>query len=343
MKLRKYNLLGVLLISVFILSTSIGVSVASDNDDDGVDDEFEESEKRDIQVEVDTGQIEIQSKLRQGSTVDEIELSVEYKSDGIKIEVSYESEVTSENDSESEFEIEFSVLIRKLIEFVDQNSNGIYEPSIDTMIQEVELNSFQPGVYSTSTISNDTTLHYFLINTTDGVFAAHLFLVEEFTIVNETLITPTALKIDIEIDDFNYLDLNSQLALYVKLGSDSEYESDEKTEDEEEGYASDESGVITGNSSHVGFFTWEENATIDGVSKQVLSSMIEVDDEDESEQKLYLNYPRGNHIYHDPKVGIFALTTSQSQLLPIVIIGSILGVLATTGIIYIIIRKRNRI
>lgn len=340
MKLRKYNLLGVLLISIFILSTSIGVSVATDNDDDGVDDEFEESEKRDIQIEIDTGQIEIESKLRQGSTIDEIELSVEYKSDGIKIEVSYESELTSEN--ETEYEVEFSVHFRKLIEFVDENSNGIFDPSIDTMIQEVELNSFQPVVYKTSIISDDTTLHYLLINTTDGVFAAHLFLVEEFTIVNETLITPTALKIDIEIDDFNYLDINSQLALYVKLGADSEYETDEETDDEEEGYASDESGVTTGNNNYVGFFTWDENATIDGVSKQVLSSTIEVDDDDELEQKLYLNYPRGNHIYHDPKVGISALITS-SQSLPIVIIGSILGILATAGIIFIIIRKRNRI
>jgi len=341
LKLRKYNLLGVLLVSVFILSTSIGVSVATDDDDDGVDDEFEESEKRDVQVEIDTGQIEIESKLRQGSTVDEIELHVEYKSDGIKIEVSYESELTSEN--ESEFEIEFSVLFRELIEFIDQNSNGIYDPSIDTMIQEVELNSFQEAVYSTSIISDDTTQHYVLINTTDGVFAAHLFLVEEFTIVNETLLTPTALKIDIEIDNFNYFDNNSQLALYVKLGADSEYETDEETEDEEEGYASEESGVKTGNNNYVGFFTWEENATIDGVSKQVLSSTIEVDDEDELEQKLYLNYPRGNHIYHDPKIGISTLTTSSQSVLPIVIIGSILGVLATTGIIFFIIRKRTRI
>ncbi|MFW9942951.1 MAG: hypothetical protein ACFFFT_18085 [Candidatus Thorarchaeota archaeon] len=343
MKLRKYNLLGVLLISAFILSTSIGVSVATDNDDDGVDDQLEESKKRDIQVETDTGQIEIQSKLRTGTTVDKIELSVEYKSDGIKIEVNYESEVTSENDSESEFEIEFSVLIRKLIEFVDQNSNGIYEPFLDTMVQEIDLNSFQPGIYTTSTISNDTTLHYFLINTTDGVFSAHLFLGEEFTIVNETLITPHALKIGIEINNFNYFAMDSQLALYVKLGADSEYENDEKTEDEKYGYASDENGVITGNGTHVGFFTWEENAIIDGISQPVLSTPIQVDDDDESEQKLYLNYPRGNHIYHDPKVGISTLRTSQSQVLPIIIIGSILGVLASTSIVIIIIRKRNRI
>jgi hypothetical protein len=225
LKLRKYNLLGVLLISVFILSTSIGVSVATDNDDDGVDDDYEESEKRDIQIEIDTGQIEIESKLRQGSTVDEIEIKVKYDAEGVEIEISYESEFSSEN--ETEFEIEFSVTFRKLIEFVDQNDNGIYEPSIDTMIQEVELNSFQPVAYSTSTISGDTTLHYLFINSTDGVFAAHVFVAEEFTVINETLITPTETKIDIEINNFNYLDMNSQLALYVKLATEAEM-NDEK-------------------------------------------------------------------------------------------------------------------
>jgi hypothetical protein len=342
MKLRKYNLLGVLLISVFILSTSIGVSVATDDDDDGVDDEFEESEKRDIQIEIEPGQIEIESKLRQGSTVDEIEIKVKYDDDDVEIKISYEEEFYSDSENETEFEIEFSVSFRKLIEFVDQNSNGIYEPSADTMIQEVQLNSFQPVVYSTSLISGDTTLHYLFINSTDGVFAAHVYVAEEFTIINETLLTPTETKIDIEISDFNYLDINSQLALYVKLESGAEYETDEETEDEEEGYASEESGVKTISNNFAGFFTWEENAMIDGVSQQVLSSTIEVDDEDEFQQKLYLNYPRGNHIYHDPKVGISALTTSSQSMLPIVIIGGILGLVAAAGIIVIIVRKRNR-
>ena len=90
----------------------------------------------------------------------------------------------------------------------------------------------------------------------------------------------------------------------------------------------------------MGFFTWEENATVDGISKPVLSSTIEVDDDDELEQKLYLNYPRGTHIYHDPKVGIATLT-STSQMFPIIIIGSIIGVVAVAGIVLVIIRKRK--
>jgi len=337
MKLRKYNILGVILVSIFLLGTSIGVSVATDDDDDGVDDDYENSEKRDITIETDTNEIEIESVLRQGTTKDSIEMKVKYDANGVEIEVSYESELSSEN--ETEFEIEFSVTFRKLIEFVDQNANGIYEPLIDTTIQEVELNSFHPVDYSTSIISGDTTLHYLYINSTDGVFAAHVFVVEEFTIVNETLITPTEAKIDIEIDNFNYIDLNSQLALYVKLESGAEYETDDETDDESEGYASHESGVKTINSTYVGFFSWEDNATVDGESQPVLSSEIEVDDEDEFEQKLYLNYPRGTHIYHDPKVGIATLT-SNSQLLPIVLAGSIIGILAAAGIVILIIRRR---
>ena len=39
---------------------------------------------------------------------------------------------------------------------------------------------------------------------------------------------------------------------------------------------------------YAGFFTWKENATIDGVSKNVIASPIGVDDDDENEQKMYL-------------------------------------------------------
>ena len=106
------------------------------------------------------------------------------------------------------------------------------------------------------------------------------------------------------------MDGSSQLALYTKLESGIEYEEEDHTEDEKEGYASDEEGVIVKHLDYAGVFTWKENALIDGVSKRVLTSTIEVDDEDENEQKMYLNYPRGSHIYHDPKVGVVLFSTA---------------------------------
>jgi hypothetical protein len=335
---KKYNLLGFFLLGILLI-TSIGSVVAeSDNDSDGVDDVFEEANKRDIGVEFGINEIKVESHLRNGNTVNEIELKVQYDTD-LSIEVSYESEFESEN-SAPEWELEFEVEFKKLIEFIDLNGNGMYEDSVDQFVQEIILNSFQPVNYTTSIISADTTLHYLIVNTTDGIFTAHIFFVEEFVFVNGTFVTPTQVKIDIEITDFNYLELDSQLALYVKLNSEGGYEEKEVTDDEEDGYATDEEGVYTQSGVYSGIFTWKENAIVDGVIMDVLASSVQVDDENETQQKIILNYPRGNHIYHDPKVGINVGQSSQS-ILPIILTGAVVSVIGVAVVVVIVVRKRR--
>jgi len=339
MKLKKYNLFGMLFLGILILTSASILVSAIDDDDDGINDEFEELHKRDIDIEFVSNQVQIESSLRSGNQIDEIQLAITYDSEGLSIEISYDSEMTSENSTE--FEIEFGVIFRELIEFVDVDDDGIYNPSIDDTVQEVPLDSFQPVIYTPLNISDDTMLHYFIFNTTSGVFTAHVYLVEEFDIVNGTFIKPTQTKIDIEITDFNYINASSQLALCTKLESEVEYEDDENTENEEDGHASDEKGVITSNNDYAGFFTWTENATIDGVSMEVLASPIQVDDDDVDEQKMYLNYPRGNHIYHDPVMGVMVIPKT-SEIIPIIVIVSILSSIGIGGVILILILRRRR-
>jgi len=340
MKIKNYNLFGMVLLGILILTSASSLVAASDDDNDGIDDETEESHKRDISIEIESNQVQIESSMRNGDQKDEIQLKLTFESEGLSIEISYESEMSSEN-STTELELEFKVTFRKLIEFVDVDDDGIYNSSNDDTIQEVPLDSFQPVIYKPINISDDTLLHYFIVNTTDGVFAAHIYLVEEFDIVNGTFIKPTQTKIDIEITDFNYISGSSQLALYTKLESELEYEEDEHTENEEEGHASDEKGVIASNTDYAGFFTWTENATIDGVSKKVLGSPIEVDDDDENEQKLYLNYPRGNHIYHDPIMGVMEFPKASLEL-PIIAIVSIISVVGIGGVLLVVMLRRRR-
>jgi len=349
--MRKYNLFGIFLLGFLLFSTSFGLVAAQDDDgvdivdddDDGVDDDFEEENKRDIEIEVSDNEFQIESKLRNGDIKDEIKLKVTYDGDGVGVKISYEEEMESEGaiESESEFELEFKVEFRKIIEFVDLDGNGMYDKSIDQVVQEYDLNSFQPIVYTTLSISNGTTLHYVIVNTTDGVFAAHIFFVEEFVVVNGTFIAPTQTKIDIEISNFNYLVDDSQLALYVKLESEKEYKEDDETDDEENGHATEEDGVVVESNGYSGIFTWNESALIDGVVMNVLSNTLEVDDEDEMEQKLILSYPRGNHIYHDPKVGI-TLGQSLTSSFPSVLIGTVASV-TIIGVVVVVILKKRRI
>ena len=339
MKLNKYNLFGILLLGVLLLTSTSTLVGASDDDDDGIDDDFEDSHKRSVEIQFEPNEIQIESTLRNGAQKDEIKLKIRYESEGLSIEIGYETEVSTENSTE--LELEFEVTFKELVEFVDMDADGIYNPSVDTTIQEIALNSFQPAIYTPSNISGDTTLHYFIVNTTDGVFTAHIYLVEEFDIVNGTFIKPTQTKIDIEITDFKYLDGSSQLALYTKLESEAEYETDEHTENEEDGHSSDENSVVAKNIDFAGFFAWAENASIDGVSMEVLGGPLEVDDDDMNEQKMYLNYPRGNHIYHDPIMGVMSIPAASSDL-PMIILVSVVASVAIVGLVLVVVLRRRR-
>lgn len=339
MKLKKYNLIGMIFLGILLLTSASSLVSASDDDDDGVDDEFEELNKRNISIEIEPHQVQVESTLRNGEQKDEFQLKIEFEDKGLSIKFSYETDVNELNSTE--VELEFKVSFRKLIEFEDLNNNGIYDPTADNKIQELNLSSFQPIEYTNFTINVDTLVHYLIVNTTDGVFAAHIYLVEEFDFVNGTFIKPTQTKIDIEIKDFNYIHGSSQLALYIKLESEIEYENDEHTENEEEGHATQEKEVVISTSRYAGFFSWAENALVDGVSKPVLASDIEVDDDDDNEQKMYLNYPHGNHIYHDPIMGIMTVPTANMDI-PMIIVISIISMLGICGAILVVVLRRRR-
>jgi len=341
MKLNKYNLFGILLLGVLILTSTSSLVAATDDDGDGIDDDFEEQRKRDIEIQIEPGEFQVESTLRNGAQKDEIKLKIRYDNEGVSIEIGYEEDISMENATE--LEVEFEVTFRKLIEFVDMDGDDIYNPSIDNTIQEYPIDSFQPVIHSTSSISGDTVLHYFIVNTTDGIFRAHIYLVEEFDIINGTFIKPTQTKIDIEINGFNYTHGSSQLALYTKLESEAEYEFDEHTENEEEGHTSDEKSVVAANIDFAGFFSWAENATIDGVSKGVLGSLPEVDEDDINEQKMYLNYPRGDLIYHDPVMGIISVLDTPSEMpLTMIFIVLIVSSVGIVGIILVVILRSRR-
>ena len=159
-----------ILIGISLISLNFNYATASDDDDDGVDDDFEDLNKRDISIEIEASQIQIESSLRSGDRIDEIQLKIVMDSEGLSIEVSYESEIAS-----TELELEFGIIFRKLVEFVDIDSNSMYNPIIDETIQEFNLTDFLPVKYTQINISDDTALHYFVINTTNGVFTAHIY------------------------------------------------------------------------------------------------------------------------------------------------------------------------
>jgi hypothetical protein len=297
---KKYYLIGIFLFCLLILSFGSENIVADVNDDDGVDDSFEDINERDIDIEFDDENpygIEIETVLRTGSQIDEIEFELTNTSDGFSVETEYEQETGS-----NEFELSFKITFVSIIEYNDTNGDGMYNDSNDQFVKELKLDDFQPTIYNNITIPQTTNnLHYFIVNTTDGNFTAHIFIAEEFCRVNGTLLTPNQIKLDIEISNFSYDQSDSLLALNTTLKSEEEYEEDDDTEDEQRGYSENEEWLITNANDTTGYFSWNKSANVDGKIKNVIignrTNMGEY-------ERLYINYPNGTHIYHDPKIGI---------------------------------------
>jgi hypothetical protein len=95
--------------------------------------------------------------------------------------------------------------------------------------------------------------------------------------------------------------------LYTKLISEAEYEEEEHTEDEQKGYSSGEKAFTATANGTTGFFSWAKTAEIDGLTTDVLVSNKEIDASNPNDEKIYFNYQRGTHIYHDPKIGMVGL------------------------------------
>ncbi len=106
---------------------------------------------------------------------------------------------------------------------------------------------------------------------------------------------------------------------------ETETTSEDETEDEEDGRAIDEAEIDILMTDINGFFSWKESAEIDGVTHQVNSSIHEVT---ATEQEIYLNYPQGDEIIHDPKIGFENLLLVASTGTGTQTTGNIVDILA---------------
>ncbi len=307
---------------------------SDDSDGDGVPDNIEQSNIRSVTVQQNGNEFQIESTLKNGEDHDQIELQVRPDGEGIKIQLQYQHEAQS-----SEVELSFEVRFRALVEYIDANANKVYDPSVDTLVQTLNLDNFAAPTYYV-VIIDGANVHYLHIQTSDGIFGIHAYVPEEFSIVNGTLVTPTQMKIDIEIISFPYINGTSDLALYVQLSSESEYGVEENTHDEQSGYASGESEVETSSGgSYTGIFSWATTATIDGTTTNVATTSLATDDHVTSDQKMYICYPRGIHIYHDPKLGVVSGLQAPADWTWLFVLAGIAGAAVVIGVV---IAKKRR-
>jgi membrane-associated protease RseP (regulator of RpoE activity) len=168
----------------------------------------------------------------------------------------------------------------------------------------------------------------------NGLFSVQLYAVEHWEFINGSWVSPAEMKFDIAIHNFNFSNGGSDLALKTTLVSTTEYEIEHETDDEEAGDASNEEEVKTTTIGFTGSFSWTNTALIDGIEKQVKVSPLNTTGEDEI---LFLNYPRGVNIIHDPKIGISGILKMLADYTIIVI----LGIVAVVAVVLALFFKKS--
>ncbi|MFW9879308.1 MAG: hypothetical protein ACFFG0_40030 [Candidatus Thorarchaeota archaeon] len=299
----------------------------SDIDEDGIDDNFEALNKRDIDIIIAANEITVESTRITEKQKDLVMANVVYNTNGISFQIGYKSNL------EEDFALLFNISFNELIEFVDMDMDGIYNPEIDQNIQNFSLSDFSLVLYENSTYPSGSVLHHIRLQTENETVTIDMYYAEEFILLENSLLLPTQTKIDIRIANFTYLNSSSQIALYSSLHSETFFVGQQDTEDEKNSYAENEEGVITTVEGYNGFLTWKSNITVDDISKRIQISEIMSDIYNENSQKIYFNYPRGALIEHNYKIGVEGLLIYEKEsLLPIIVLALIIGALSVVAI-----------
>ena len=258
----------------------------------------------------------------------ENEFEVEFKvGEEVEIKLEYEEEFEV-NLTEREVELEYEVEFDSILEFIDANNNGLYDKGEEVSVYELDGAEFTPINYTTEVTLNNVTEHVITTQTTDGIFKVTLHVVGDFANIEGEVVRPTEIKIDLEINNYNYTNETSKLALKVKIESVMETEEEKKVGD-----VIEKVEIKSGN--YTGFFSWEKEVLVDKVEKPVLSTSL-AEDPEEASKELYLIYERGNSIAHDPKIGIVTeliptIATPDFTFLYLAIVG-----IVVVGIIVVI-------
>ena len=122
-------ILGILFINFTLVSILVTAEVVNDSDNDGVDDNYEEFNKRNIEVDIFGNEARIISLKRSGQKKDQIIIDIELSEDGIEIYFKYRPNLDSEQV------MIFGIVFHEIIEYNDTNLDNIFNPEIDQVFQ----------------------------------------------------------------------------------------------------------------------------------------------------------------------------------------------------------------
>ena len=326
-----------------------GSEEREDETDDADEREEDEAPRR---VEIETNGLETSIKMSREDAAGEDEIEIKFDAGEAKLAVKYEREA---DDAESEQKL--VARFHELIEFVDANGNGAYDPgeviaSAYLLGEEAEVAgdvhgraTWQPVTATDVTKGNASgkQLDSRATFANGSVFGLTFYVFGDFANVDGATLQPTEAKLDILIQNYPYVRNDTNVGLVLTLKAEEEFEREHEFVDpDEEGIAA--SGAVDQTSFSL-VFTWKDVARVDGVDQRVHATVLKNEtsaesersedaEERELEQKalLVLSYARGDDILHDPTVGVSYQTlsagTSPIPAPSIVLVGALIATVA---------------
>jgi len=302
--MKKMRLIALLLLVMLCAAPIVGIAAADDYDGDDVDDKVEETEERELHIEVPNGRAEVESEIENKEM--ENAFKIDFSTDeGIVLDLEYSSEVNA-----TEYELDLKVEFLRLVEFMDQNGDEVLSEgeSVQT-IDLTELEYSSPNV--TQITSADGEAGYELESHSVGqifVFQIIAYMFPKYAVINDTTVNPTEMKITIVIENFPYQE-GGALALMIKATSEMEMERESMNDEEDIEIKSD---------TATGYFSWSNETSVDNVTRPVNSTVTET----EEGSLIVLNYPHGTEIVHDPKLGVSILPAAPGFPWLYIIVGA---------------------
>lgn len=245
-----------------------------------------------------------------------------------KLAVQVEQELEN-GTAEVETEVEFSATFREVFEFADTNGNGVLD-SDETRLSTIRLGTlaYEPIEVASHSQGGLEGFRVTLRGTQDGFsFALVSYLFPDNAVVNGTPVPEEAVKVDILIEGYPFTVETSLLGLEIGVESTVEQEMEVETDDEGGGQ------VTVSVERGTAFFEWSPEATVDGEVASVGAQWRpELD-------RLFLYYPHGNAIVHDPLLGF--RVGASSSLLNATTVGLLAGV-GAVGFVLVLLAWRRR-
>jgi len=282
-----------------------------DMDGDFVDDHQERYQHRKMMMTCNKNQTRIRSEWMHENITDTYDLLFTIDN-GLIIHFHYAPYENVSNKG-----IDFDVYFNGLIEYLDNNSNGRYDES-DEILSRYSLSNatYEDITYSTILSEDNETISVVQTKTIDDQFSIVLYVTGNYSNLQSQILSPSEVKMDFIINQYEFNNPSSYLALEVELHSNNSVQIESETFNEKQGFAQKEHELNISSRSNNCFFSWLEYAQIDNETKKVNVSVYSTSSQtiiNESAQfskitSVYFTYPQGDNIVHDPKIGVMSIS-----------------------------------